>query len=177
VAAKGSQKDRRLVAYFVPKKGKSPSATELREFLSSRLPDYMVPAAFVRLNELPLNGNGKLDLDALPDPGREQHAESAYRAPESPVEIRIAGILTELLNVEKVGLEDNFFLLGGHSLLGAQLILRIRERFGVELTLRNLFESQTLTKLAAKVENLWVAKLESMSDEEATQMLEEMEKV
>jgi acyl carrier protein len=165
------------VAYFVPRRGKSPSATELREFLSTRLPDYMVPSAFVRLNELPLNTNGKLDREALPDPAREQRAETAYRTPESPVEIRIAGILGELLKVERVGLDDNFFLLGGHSLLGAQLILRIRERFGVELSLRNLFEAQTLTKLATKVEDLWVAKLESMSDEEAAQMLEDMEKV
>jgi acyl-CoA synthetase (AMP-forming)/AMP-acid ligase II/acyl carrier protein len=169
--------DRRLVAYFVPKTGKHPTVSELREFLSERLPDYMVPSAFLRMQELPLNANGKLDRAALPDPGREQHSEGVYREPQSAVEIRIAGILSELLNVEQVGLDDNFFLLGGHSLLGAQLILKIRERFGVELTLRHLFEAQTLIKLAMKVENLWVAKIESMSEEEASRMLEEMERV
>ena len=93
------------------------------------------------------------------------------------MELRIAHVLADLLNLDKVGLDDNFFLLGGHSLLGAQLILRIRERFGVELTLRHLFQAQTLAKLALTVENLWVAKIESMSEEEAARMLEEMEGV
>jgi amino acid adenylation domain-containing protein len=177
VVGKGSATERRLVAYIVAKPGISPSASELREFLSARLPEYMVPAAFVRLNALPLNSNGKLDREALPEPSHPNlPSEGVFRAPKTPVEIRVAGVLADLLKVERVGLDDNFFLLGGHSLLGTQLILRIRERFGVDLTLRHLFEAQTLAKLALKVENLWIAKIESMSEEEATRMLAEMER-
>ena len=178
VAAKGELTERRLVGYLVPRNGASPSASELRDFLSARLPEYMVPAAFVRLEALPLNANGKLDREALPEPSdQNQPGAGEFRAPRSPVEIRIARILADLLNVDRVGLDDNFFLLGGHSLLGAQLILRIRERFGVELTLRHLFEAQTLVKLALKVESVWVAEIESMSEDEAARMLEEMESV
>jgi amino acid adenylation domain-containing protein len=177
VVGKGST-ERRLVAYLVVKEGSAPAASELREFLSTGLPEYMIPAAFVRLKALPLNANGKLDRDALPEPSLQNRpSEGAFRAPESPVELRIAAILSELLSVERVGLDDNFFLLGGHSLLGAQLIMRVRERFGVDLTLRHLFEAQTLAMLARKVESLWVAKIESMSEEEATRLLEEMERV
>jgi amino acid adenylation domain-containing protein len=178
VVANGTLTERRLVGYLVPRYGASPSASELRDFLSARLPEYMVPAAFVRLEALPLNANGKLDREALPEPSdQNQPGAGKFRAPRSPVEIRIARILADLLNVDRVGLDDNFFLLGGHSLLGAQLILRIRERFGVELTLRHLFEAQTLVKLALKVESLWVAEIESMSEDEAARMLEEMESV
>ena len=86
-------------------------------------------------------------------------------------------MLSELLGLDDVGLDDNFFLLGGHSLLGAQLILRIRERFGLGLTLRQLYGAQTLAELALQVENLWISRIESMSEEEAKRMLEEMERV
>ncbi len=178
VAGKGALTERRLVGYIVPRNGAAPSASDLRDFLSERLPEHMIPAAFVRLEALPLNSNGKLDREALPEPSSQnQPGAGEFRAPESPVELRIAHVLADLLNLDKVGLDDNFFLLGGHSLLGAQLILRIRERFGVELTLRHLFQAQTLAKLALTVENLWVAKIESMSEEEAARMLEEMEGV
>jgi len=166
--------EKRLVAYIVAQNGISPSASELREFLAARLPEYMMPSAFLRLNALPLNANGKLDREALPEPSEPNlPAAAALRAPESPVQIRMAAILEDLLNVSRIGLDDNFFLLGGHSLLGAQLIVRIRERFGLELTLRQLYESQTLAKLASQVENLWIAKIECMSEEEAKRMLEE----
>jgi amino acid adenylation domain-containing protein len=177
VVGKGTPKtERRLVAYIVAKKGACPGASELREFLSARLPEYMIPAAFERLNELPLNANGKLDREALPEPSHQSPSEEGvFRSPQSPVEIRIAGILADLLNVNRIGLDDNFFLLGGHSLLGAQLILRIRERFGVDLSMRHLFEAQTLAKLAQQVESLWVAKIESMSEDQALRLLEEME--
>jgi acyl carrier protein len=177
VAGKGAcSAERRLIAYIVARKGTAPSASELREFLSARVPEYMVPAAFVRLNALPLNANGKLDRAALPEPANQTlPAAEVFRAPESPVEIRLAGILADLLKADRVGLDDNFFLMGGHSLLGTQLILRIREHFGVDLTLRHLFEAQTLVKLARQVEDLWVAKIGSMSEDEASRLLEEME--
>jgi amino acid adenylation domain-containing protein len=176
VAAREENGEKRLVGYVVLRRGAQPSGSDLREFLAEQLPDYMIPSAFVRLPELPLNSNGKLDRMALPTPTPDNSMSAAeFRQPESPVEIRIAGILGELLRVERVGLDDNFFLLGGHSLLGAQLVLRIRERFGVELTLRHLFTAQTVEKLAREVERLWIVRLETMSDEEAGAMLSQLE--
>jgi amino acid adenylation domain-containing protein len=172
VTGYGEGSDRRLAAYFVPSEGVRPQAAELREFLAGRLPEYMIPAVFVRVDALPLNSNGKLDRAALPAPSQQRgHGESAYRAPESPLEQQVAAVALELLQVDRVGLDDNFFLLGGHSLLGTQLVLRIRERFGVELTLRHLFQAQTVVKLAAEIERLIVDKLESMPEEEAGRLL------
>jgi amino acid adenylation domain-containing protein len=177
VAARDSGNgEKKLVGYVLLRCGVAPSGTDLREFLAEQLPDYMIPSAFVRVHELPLNSNGKLDRKALPEPTPENTlAGAGFRTPESPVEIQIAGILAQLLGIERVGLDDNFFLLGGHSLLGAQLVLRIGERFGVDLTLRHLFAAQTAEKLAQEVERLWLAKLETMSDEEAASMLAQLE--
>jgi amino acid adenylation domain-containing protein len=149
---------------------------ELRKFLAHRLPDFMVPSVFVGVRELPLTSSGKLDRAALPQPSPENTlAPSHFRAPRSPIEIQIAAILSELLHVERVGLDDNFFLLGGHSLMGAQLILRVRERFGVELSLRHLFEASTVANLAMEIERMVMAKLESMSEDEAGRLLARME--
>jgi acyl carrier protein len=125
-----------------------------------------------------LDANSKSDREDLPEPsGQTRRSTAGFRAPESPVQIQMAAILGDLLNLGRVGLDDNFFLLGGHSLLGVELVHRIRERFGLELTRSQLYESQTLDKLALLVENLWVERIESMSEEEATMMLEEMERV
>jgi amino acid adenylation domain-containing protein len=168
----GDVSDRKLAAYFVPQPGMRPEPAELREFLTRQLPDFMIPAAFVRLDALPLNSSGKLDRAALPIPSTEQaQGEFLYRAPQSPHERQVAGIVAELLQLKRVGLDDNYFLLGGHSLLGTQLVLRARERFGVELTLRHLFEAQTVAKLAAEIERLVIARLENMPEEEAARLL------
>jgi amino acid adenylation domain-containing protein len=151
-------------------------AAELREFLTRHLPDYMIPAAFVRLDALPLNSSGKLDRAALPVPStRQTQGESVYRAPQSPLELQVADIVAQLLQLDRVGLDDNFFLLGGHSLLGTQLVLRARDRFGVELTLRDLFAAQTIAKLAAEIERLVVVKLETMPEDEAARLLAALE--
>ncbi len=177
VAADGATPhEKRLVAYVVPVSGASPSSTDLREFLGRRLPEYMIPSAFIRMASLPLNSSGKLDREALPAPAPENTlGQSNFRAPESVIEVHLAKIITELLHIPRVGLDDNFFLLGGHSLLGAQVVLRARERFGVVLTLRHLFETQTVGKLAAEIERLLFSTLEAMSDEEAAQLLRGME--
>jgi amino acid adenylation domain-containing protein len=177
VAIADEQGEKRLAAYVVvDHSAGSVDSAELREFLAHQLPDFMVPAVFVAVDQLPLNSNGKLDRAALPEPSPENMlGVSGFRAPQSPIEVHVAAILAELLRIQRVGLDDNFFLLGGHSLLGAQLILRVRERFGVDLTLRHLFQASTVANLAAEIERMVMAKLDSMSDEEAGRLLAQME--
>ncbi|QSQ23764.1 non-ribosomal peptide synthase/polyketide synthase [Pyxidicoccus parkwayensis] len=145
--------DKRLVAYVVPRPGEQAEPQSLRAALLSRLPDYMVPAAFVSLESLPLTTSGKVDKKALPAPeGAHAVASSEYVAPRTDLERRLAAIWSELLDVEQVGLHDEFMSLGGHSLLATQVMARIRANFGVELPLRVLFESATLEKLATQLE-------------------------
>jgi len=179
VVARGVNCAKQLVAYLVLEKapaGQAPRTSEMREFLSRELPEYMIPSLFVRVDALPLTANGKLDRAALPEPTAANALDTMpFRAPESAVEIQIASILGELLHVDKVGLDDNFFLLGGHSLLGTQLILRAQERFGVLLTLRDLFAAQTVEKLSNEIERQLIARLEAMSEEDAGRILEQME--
>jgi amino acid adenylation domain-containing protein len=168
--------NRQLTAYVVPGTVQGPQSHELREFLSCTLPEYMIPSAFVRLTALPLTSNRKLDRAALPPPSTENALDTiCYQAPETAIEIQVAAILSQLLVIERVGRNDNFFLLGGHSLLSAQLVVRLRERFGVRLTLRDLFETQTLTKLAERVESQLISNLEQMSEEEAQGILSTLE--
>ncbi|HTO81259.1 MAG TPA: non-ribosomal peptide synthetase [Methylomirabilota bacterium] len=160
--------DQRLVAYMVPAAASAPTAQELRDFLATLLPDFMIPTSFVRLESLPMTTNGKVDKSALPEPLPENALEQVgYRAPETPVERFLAKIIADVLAVERIGADDNFFLIGGHSLLGTQVVLRARETFGVDLTLRHLFEAQTVANLGAVIERLLRAKLEAMSEEEA----------
>lgn len=161
-----------LVAYIVGADGQSSASEELRAFLAQSLPEYMIPAAFVGLAELPLTSSGKLDKDALPEPsGKNSLDHTGFRAPATPTEIKLAAIVAEVLGTENIGADDNFFLIGGHSLLGTQVVIRAREAFGIELTLWHLFEAQTVANLAATIESLLVAKLDSMSDEEAQRLL------
>ena len=144
--------DKRLVAYIVFKHDSSMTVAELREFLKERLPDYMMPAHFVTLEELPLTPNGKLNRRALPPAAASRDSLSqSFTAPRSPLEELLASIFSRLLRVERVGIHDNFFELGGHSLLATQLISRIREAFSVDLPLRTVFESATVSELCAKM--------------------------
>ncbi len=160
--------DKRLVAYFVPAAKTQPTHTELRNFIAARLPEYMVPATFVKLEALPLNPSGKVDRSALPAPNAENMLrDSCFVAPRTPIEERLAATLALLLDLDRVSVEDNFFLLGGHSLLGTQLIARIRDTFGVELGLRSLFDFPTISELSGQIEMLLLTKLQAMSEEEA----------
>ena len=165
VAREGADGAMSLVAYCV-----APAETwaeGLRNHLGARLPEYMIPGAFVRVEALPLNASGKLDRAALPAPSAENgFATADYSAAQSPAEERLAGILAGVLGHDGFGMEDNFFLLGGHSLLGTQVVLRANEAFGTELVLRDLFEAPTVRRLAAKVEDQLMAMIEAMSDEE-----------
>ncbi len=176
VVARGVNCAKQLVAYIVPAAGEAPRSSELREALSKNLPEYMIPSMFVRMEALPLTSNGKLDRAALPAPSAQNSLDTTpYRAPESPIEIQMAAVLADLLHVDRVGLDDNFFWLGGHSLLGTQLVLRAREKFGVSLTLRDLFAAQTVGKLSSEIERQLIERLDSMSEEEAGRMLAQLE--
>ncbi|WP_063748729.1 non-ribosomal peptide synthetase, partial [Chondromyces apiculatus] len=143
--------NKRLVAYLVP--ATEPVATTaLREHLKAKLPDYMVPAAFVVLEALPLNANGKIDHKALPLPEERPEEERSFVAPRTPVEEIVAVVWAALLGVARVGAQDDFFALGGHSLLATRLHARLRATFGVELPLRVLFEATTVAALAAEID-------------------------
>ncbi|HSF38783.1 MAG TPA: amino acid adenylation domain-containing protein, partial [Thermoanaerobaculia bacterium] len=152
VAREAADGDRRLIAYVVPA-GDGLTVPGLRSHLGERLPAYMVPAAFVRMERLPLTGNGKLDRKALPEPDDERPETGAdYQAPRGPAEELIAGVWADLLGLERVGARDDFFELGGHSLLAARAVSRLREPLGVDLPLAALFESPTVAGLAAAAE-------------------------
>jgi len=145
--------NKRLVGYVVPEGEQSPGVTALRGFLRGRLPEYMIPSAFVVLESLPLTPSGKVDRRALPAPdGARPELEAVYVAPRTPMEELLANIWAQVLGIGRVGVHDNFFELGGHSLLATQLISRLHEAFQVELPLRDLFESPTVAALAECVE-------------------------
>ncbi|HVG43810.1 MAG TPA: amino acid adenylation domain-containing protein, partial [Longimicrobium sp.] len=152
VAVRGDGGEKRLVAWVVPSNGSPPSAATLRDALGRRLPDYMVPTAFVALDAIPLTPNGKVDRAALPAPEAPDADDSA--APRTTAEELLAGIWGAVLGVERVGIDDDFFLLGGHSLLATQVVSRIRQAFGAEVPLRAVFEAPTVRRLAARVEAL-----------------------
>lgn len=147
--------DKRLIAYIVRNAGAPLTHAELREHLAARLPEHMTPAIFVAVDGLPLNANGKVDRAALPEPSDSNRlAANSYIEPRTATEQRLADLLAPLLGVERVSIEDNFFMLGGHSLLGTQLIARMRGAFGIEMGLRTLFECPTVAGLASEVDRL-----------------------
>jgi amino acid adenylation domain-containing protein len=143
-----------LVAYVLPKETTTaPTAHELQEHLLKRLPEYMVPAVFVKLRARPLSPNGKIDLSLLDQSTDGQVLERvAAQASTSPTEAKLLGIVRGLLQNDGISAADNFFLAGGHSLLGMQLLMRLSEEFSVSLSLRQLFEAPTAERLAALIE-------------------------
>jgi len=151
VAAYDVDGEARLAAYLTFD-GPPPSVQALRNHLRRRLPDNMIPSAFVTLDKMPLTANGKLDRAALPEPPRVAASDAAFVAPRSEDEESLAEIWRDLLKLERVGANDNFFLLGGHSMLAAQLRARIHQSLGVELPLGAIFEDQTLAALAARLD-------------------------
>ncbi|MEW5930158.1 MAG: amino acid adenylation domain-containing protein [Gemmatimonadota bacterium] len=146
----GAPGERRLVAYVVPG-GDAPPVEELREALRERLPEYMVPTAFVVLDALPLTATGKTDRRALPAP-EDAAAAREHVAPRTPTEIALAEIWAEVLGRDRVGAEDSFFELGGHSLLATQVNSRVRERLGADLPVRAVFEEVTVERLARRID-------------------------
>jgi amino acid adenylation domain-containing protein len=165
--------ERRLAAYIVPASNAKLNAAELRAFLSDYLPDYMVPSTFVKLASTPISAHGKVDPAALPKPTEENKLnEDPFESPRSAIEQWLASFLTGLLGVARVGRSDNFFNLGGHSLMGAQLIAKVHQRYAVELSLRSLFDHPTIAEISSEIERLLYAKLHEMTDEEAQRLLE-----
>lgn len=174
MAREDAPDDKRLVAYVVPAPESDISLSALQEHLRARLPDYMMPTTFVQLGALPLTPNGKVNQAALPAPDENNILrERSSARPCTPMEERVEAMVATLLKVEHVGVEENFFMMGGHSLLGAQLLAWIAETFGVELALRTLFEVPTVRMLAAEIEQrLLLAKIAAMDEEEALRLLE-----
>ena len=160
-ALPGPDGELRLVAYVVAQPGASLTPTALRATLQARLPDYMLPAVFIPLDTLPLTASGKVDRERLPTPETvETLCDPEFVAPRTVVENRLAPLVAGLLGVGRVGVSDNFFLLGGHSLLGTQLIARLRDAFGVDLPLRTIFDHPTVADLAAEIEQALLRRME-----------------
>ena len=175
IEQKDGTDNERLVAYIVVNHAQArPSATQLRDLLRSRLPDYMIPAIFVVLPDLPLTSNGKLDRQALPPPRVSTTLPNENDlSPRTALQERLSALVTNLLGVTQVGVNDNLFLIGGHSLFGTQLIARIRDNFGVELPLRSVFECPTPALLAQEIERLMVTRIGAMSEDEIRHALEQ----
>ncbi|OYD96430.1 non-ribosomal peptide synthetase [Nostoc sp. 'Peltigera membranacea cyanobiont' 210A] len=145
----------RLVAYFVPQKGQVPTLDTLRNYLKEKLPDYMVPSAFVNLETIPLTPNGKVDRHTLPVPDASSLSQSiSFVPPDNATQEILAAIWSEVLKLERVSIYDNFFELGGHSLLATQVFSRLRQAFSIELPLRSLFELPTIAELAKRIDSI-----------------------
>ncbi|MDZ7358950.1 MAG: phosphopantetheine-binding protein, partial [candidate division KSB1 bacterium] len=187
---------RRLVAYFTVAPESQMDLADLRRFLRSHLPEYMVPASLMQLERFPLTPSGKVDRKALPAPDFSRATlENPYIAPRNDIEAKLANICARLLNIQQVGISDNFFDLGGHSLLATQFIAHVQDEFQVELPLRAIFEEPTIAGLAEKIATLppasfsattvkmeaeqrgeqkladLISELVTLSDEEAKQLL------
>ncbi|NNC00458.1 AMP-binding protein, partial [Corallococcus exiguus] len=146
--------DARLVAYVTPKADASLEVEALKLHLSQGLPEYMVPAAFVVLDALPLSANGKVDRKALPLPDADASRASSFVPPRTRTEALLCGLFARLLRLERVGIHDDFFALGGHSLLATRLVAHVREALGLELPLRALFEASSPALLAQRLDAL-----------------------
>ncbi|MEH2136766.1 amino acid adenylation domain-containing protein [Nostoc sp.] len=154
IAREDIRGDKRLVAYIVPQPQVTPRISVLRSFLKEKLPEYMVPSAFVILESLPQTPNGKIDRRALPAPEPSSELLEKYVAPRTPIEEILASIWQQVLKVELIGRHDDFFELGGHSLLATQFISRVRSRLKVEIPLRSLFAAPTIAELAPSIQQL-----------------------
>ncbi|HXT39726.1 MAG TPA: amino acid adenylation domain-containing protein [Candidatus Angelobacter sp.] len=168
IAREDTPGDKRLVAYVILKPHSQINLSELRDFLKKKLPDYMVPSSFVPLDKMPLTPNGKVDRAALPLPNlTRQDSGKNYTAPRTTTEETLVAIWKSVLGLDKVGVDDSFFDLGGHSLLVTQVLTRVREAFQVELPMRRFFETPTIAELADAVEDALVLEIRELSDEEA----------
>jgi amino acid adenylation domain-containing protein len=158
--------DKRLTAYVVGHEGCELDAPALRAALATRLPDWMVPAAFVVLDAFPLTPNGKINRKALPAPGVDALTTREYEAPQGELETAIVGIWQALLGIERIGRHDNFFELGGNSLLAIQLVTRMNQAFGVELSLPSVFAQPALAGMSAEVDALRAAVMKAKLDQQ-----------
>ena len=165
--------EKRLAAYVVS--AQPVTAEELRRFLSEQLPEYMVPSAFIRIDEVPLTANGKIDMKALPSPEEQPAAaERKLVSPRNADQAKLLAIWKEVLKMDGVGITDNFFELGGHSLLATQIISRIRNAFRVQMPLHSFLANPTVAGLAEKIPQCPPCESE---EEEMARLLEELDGV
>jgi hypothetical protein len=160
--------DARLVAYVQPN-GETPSASELRDHLRSRLPQYMIPQHIVNVDEFPLTPNGKVDRNQLPMPQDANTAAEQYVEPATVAERTVAAVFQEVLEVERVSADANFFDLGGHSVLATRAVAQLRKRGHPQITLRMLFDAQNLAELARGLDALQVSQAEEVVEREQFQ--------
>ncbi|WP_107666521.1 non-ribosomal peptide synthetase [Cyanothece sp. BG0011] len=151
IAKKEASGINRLVAYYIPKQPDNITREELRSYLKNKLPDYMIPSAFISLDEFPLTPNGKIDRKALPEPNKT-FTDKTFTPPNTPIEKELVSIWQEILGV-KLSINDDFFTVGGHSLLATQVISRIRQQLNIEISLRSLFEYPTISQLSQVINN------------------------
>jgi len=186
VAREAQAGDQRLIAYLVPAEKPAPTVTALRHLLAETLPDYMFPSTFVIMDSLPQTPNGKLDRQALPDPGYARpQLEASFVGPRTPVEQGLTDIWAEVLGLEQVGIHDNFLELGGDSLLAGQVMSRVISEFRVDLPLRSLFQAPTVADMSLAITqrrakaadqadiDRMLAELETLSTERAKELLAE----
>ena len=172
VAREDANGEKCLVAYLAQNPGRAKlSVLALCDFLKQKLPDYMIPAGFVTLDKLPLTPNGKLDRQALPALDTGQSA-ARYLAPRDHTERTLAKLWSDLLKLDKVGVQDDFFALGGHSLLATRLVSQIRREFDVEIPLRAIFENPTIERLALQIAEKRTA---SIASEDVEELLKDLE--
>jgi acyl carrier protein len=182
VALDNNSGNERLVAYIVLGVPPAPAVSEMRRFLRQRLPDYMIPAAFVTLDALPLTDTLKVDRKALPEPSTSRpELLTSYVAPRTAAEEQLETIWAEVLSLDRIGIFDNFFDLGGHSLAATRVVAQVIKKFQINIPLQTLFQSPTVAEMAAvitgsqakKLEHAdldsILADLESLSDEQAQQ--------
>ncbi len=161
-----------LAAYFTQIPGSPVSIAELAQSIKRQLPAQMLPAFFTLLPSLPLTSNGKIDRKALPAPTLYRAPGESHPDPVSEIEETVLALVREVVGVPTISLHDFFFSVGGHSLLGTQFVMRAREAFGVKLTLRDLFETETIAEIAAKIEELILEDIASMSEDEAIRQVD-----
>jgi len=154
IAREDTPGDKRLVAYLVSASPPADLADQLRALIRAAMPEYMVPAAFVLLDAFPLSPNGKVDRKALPAPEAAAYAGRGFEAPLGDIESALAQIWCDVLKLERIGRHDQFFDLGGNSLMAMQVVSRVRQRLVTELPLRELFAAPTVARLAARIEVL-----------------------
>lgn len=173
VTGKNETGEPRLVAYVTSSNQPAPSVSELRNFMKEKLPDYMIPSAFMMLDAMPLTPNGKIDRRALPDPGRSRpELDALFVPPRTPVEEELVRIWAEVLSLDQIGIYDRFFDLGGHSLAAARVVSRVFKTFELELPIQSLFQSPTVAEMAAMITQNEAKKLRQ---EDLTQILAELE--
>jgi len=171
---RAEQADKRLAVYYVSR-DEALTIAELRAYLAEALPAYMIPAYFVRLEALPLTSNGKVNRKELPSPTEKRpELNAAYVAPQSPLEKHLADIWSQSLNVQRVGIHDNFLDLGGASVPAVQVVAKISGHFGVTFPISSFFDHPTIAEQCEIIEGLLIEELETMSDDEAAALLAEM---